>query len=298
MAMLGIALDDFPAMVSDDIEVRRDQLSYTIDTLIHFRSEFPDANIILIVGNDIMESFHQWHRYDEILTIANMIVMHRAGYQNEINPAIQRFLNDDWSDVRSSAFGNAFVYAAPPVPISATKVRRAIAHVEDVSQFLHPKVNEFIQQNQLYGFAQNHQKSKKTREDIMIESQAQTDVSVEPILFNSEQQVDMIVEMLEEAKALDIKVLNISDVADFADYMIIATGTSNTHLQAISANTVRELSRQGLKALGEEGRDSNEWVLADFGDVVVHIMRKDTRELYDLEKLWDPEVRKALAEVQ
>ena len=298
MTMLEIALDDYPNMDSDDIEVRRNKASYTIDTLLYFRQEFPQANLLLIVGSDVMTSFHQWHRFDEILDVANLIVMHRAGYSVEINSTLKGFVSEDWSIIQNSTHGNVFVYSAPQVLISATKIRHAIANSEAVDALLHPKVVDYIEQNQLYGFGQYTIKSIVNQEENMIESHAHTDVSTDSVNINSEQQVDMIVDALEESKALDIKVLNISEVANFADYMVIATGTSNTHLQAVSSNAVRELSRQGLKAIGEEGRDSNEWVLADFGDVVVHIMRQEVRELYDLEKLWDPEVRKALAEVQ
>jgi len=308
LTMLDIALQDYPNMISDDVEVRSDKASYTIETLIHFRQKYPKASINLIVGSDIMQSFHHWHRDEDILKFANIIVMHRAGYSNDVNPKLLNYVTENMADLKSSAFGHVFVYAAPPVPISATQIRQAIANMDDVSDSLHSEVHEFIQQNNLYVSAHHfqNQNSKtqpplfqtKSNEDIMIETQAtdQADFSAEPIPFNSEEQVQMIVEALEDNKALDIKVLNITDISNFADYMVIATGTSNTHLRAISGNSVRELSRQGLKALGEEGRDSNEWVLADFGDVVVHIMRPEVRELYDLEKLWDPEVRKALAE--
>ncbi len=296
LSMLEIALVDFPNMVSDDIEVRRDKASYTIDTLIHFRQSYPEASINLIVGSDIMASFNSWHRYEEILNVANIIVMHRAGYPNDINPVLQDAITEDWSEVIKTAFGNVFVYAAPPVPISATQIRKAIAKASDVQDSLNPDVYEFIQQNHLYVSAKSPEKQTETHENIMIESPVQADFSAAPIQFDSEQQVQMIVESLEDNKALDIKVLNISEVASFADYMVVATGTSSTHLRAISGNTVRELSRKGLKSIGEEGLDSNEWVLADFGDVVVHVMRQEVRELYDLEKLWDPEVRKALAE--
>lgn len=296
LTMLDIALKDFLDMISDDIEARRNGASYTIDTLIYFRQKHPEASINLIVGSDIMASFHRWHRYDEILNVTNIIVMHRAGYSNEINPALQTFVTDDWSDLRKSAFGHVFVYAAPPIPISATQIRQAVANASDVSDSLNPSVYEFIQQSHLYVPAKTADMRTETLEDIMTENPAQTDLSADPILLNSEQQVEMIVEALEETKALDITVLNVVDIANFTDYMIVATGTSNTHLQAISGNTIRELSRKGLKVIGEEGRGSNEWVLADFGDVVVHIMRQEVRELYDLENLWDPEVRKALAE--
>jgi len=119
-----------------------------------------------------------------------------------------------------------------------------------------------------------------------------TDVKAQDL--TSEQQKDLVVDALEESKALDITVLDVSDIASFTDFIIIATGTSNTHLSAVASNTSRELSRKGLKVIGEEGKGTNEWVLVDFGDVVVNVMRPEVRELYQLEKLWDREVRNAL----
>jgi len=119
-----------------------------------------------------------------------------------------------------------------------------------------------------------------------------TDVKAQDL--TSEQQKNLVVEALEESKALDIAVLDVRDIASFADFIVIATGTSNTHLSAVAGNTARDLSRKGLKVIGEEGKGTNEWVLVDFGDVVVNVMRPEVRELYQLEKLWDREVRNAL----
>ena len=306
LAMLDLALASFSGMVSDDVEVRRDKASYTIDTLIYFREKFPDASLTLIVGSDIMDTFGRWHRAAEILRYANIIVMHRAGYGNHVHPILNEYVVKDWQNLRKSAFGCVFMYAAPPIPISATRIRQSLANGDDVSAFLNDDVNRYVQEQQLYLSGSNmdlntvpiktQTKLTENQEDTMIENHSQADFSAETVLFNSDQQVEMIVDALEDNKALDIKVLDIADIASFADYMIIATGTSSTHLKSIAANASRELSRQGLKSIGEEGRDSNEWVLADFGDVVVHIMRHETRELYDLEKLWDRDVRKVLAE--
>jgi len=124
----------------------------------------------------------------------------------------------------------------------------------------------------------------------MIESATE----VKALDLSSEEQKNLVVEALEESKALDIQVLDVSDVASFTDFIIVATGTSNTHLSAVASNISREISRKGLKVIGEEGKGTNEWVLVDFGDVVVNVMRSEVRELYQLEKLWDREVRNAL----
>ena len=109
--------------------------------------------------------------------------------------------------------------------------------------------------------------------------------------MNSEQIKQQVIEALEDVKAVDINVINIRDVSDFADYMIVASGTSDTHVKALARNASDHLRKQGMNPLNTNGEDLGEWVLVDFGDVIVHVMRPEVREYYDLEKLWDEDVR-------
>ncbi len=96
----------------------------------------------------------------------------------------------------------------------------------------------------------------------------------------------LILAALDDAKARDIVVLDVRKVAMFTDYMVIATGTSNRHVMAAADNLIERLSESGRKPAGIEGMEGGDWVLLDFGDVVVHIMRAQTRAFYNLEKLW------------
>ena len=91
---------------------------------------------------------------------------------------------------------------------------------------------------------------------------------------------------LEGAKAHDIAVLDVRKISDFTDYMVIATGTSNRHVQSTSDKVVAALREHGVRTVGVEGQQTGDWVLIDFGDVVVHVMREETRDFYGLEKLW------------
>ena len=106
-----------------------------------------------------------------------------------------------------------------------------------------------------------------------------------------EQIKDQVIEALEDVKGQDIRVIDITGIADFADYMVVASGTSDTHVKALARNASTSLRQQGVKPLNEDGADVGEWVLVDFGDVVLHVMRPEVREYYDLEKLWDEDVR-------
>jgi len=91
---------------------------------------------------------------------------------------------------------------------------------------------------------------------------------------------------LEDAKTQNIAVLDVRKISDFTDYMVIATGTSNRHVQSSADKVAETLRDHGVRPVGIEGKQLGDWVLIDFGDVVVHIMREQTRDFYNLEKLW------------
>lgn len=97
---------------------------------------------------------------------------------------------------------------------------------------------------------------------------------------------DSIVTALEDAKALDIVVLDVRKLTDIADYMIVASGSSTRHVAGVADKLVDRMRALGRKPIGMEGKEIGEWVLIDFGDVVAHIMRPQTRDFYNLEKLW------------
>jgi ribosome-associated protein len=95
-----------------------------------------------------------------------------------------------------------------------------------------------------------------------------------------------IVQALDDAKAQNICMLDVRDICDFTDVMVIASGTSTRHVGAIADRVIDGLGKKSIKPVGIEGMDTADWVLLDFGDAVVHIMRPQIREFYALEKLW------------
>jgi ribosome-associated protein len=101
----------------------------------------------------------------------------------------------------------------------------------------------------------------------------------------------LVSKALDDAKGEDIQVLDVRKLADFADYLVIASGTSSRHVSSMADKVIDKMREAGVRPLGVEGQDGGEWVLIDFGDVVAHVMRPQTRELYALEKLWGSDLR-------
>lgn len=110
---------------------------------------------------------------------------------------------------------------------------------------------------------------------------------------------DHINAVLEENSAQDTITIDIRGKSSVADFMIVTSGRSSRHVGALSDYVIRSLKERGHKSLGIEGTETNDWVLIDVGDVVVHVFRPEVRVFYNLEKIWSvplPESLRAMAE--
>ncbi len=97
---------------------------------------------------------------------------------------------------------------------------------------------------------------------------------------------NLIIETLDLNKAFDVVSIDLKDKSSIADYMIIASGNSSRHIQALSEQVLEKLKSNGLSETKIEGKDSNEWKLVDGIDVIVHIFHPEKRKFYELEKIW------------
>jgi len=92
--------------------------------------------------------------------------------------------------------------------------------------------------------------------------------------------------ILNDNKALEIKSINLKNKTTIADFMIIASGNSSRHIQALSEILLDELKKKGINNCRLEGKDSNDWKLIDAMDIIIHIFHPQKRKFYDLEKMW------------
>lgn len=92
--------------------------------------------------------------------------------------------------------------------------------------------------------------------------------------------------ILDNKKAMEISVIGIRDISVLADYFVIATGTSSTHVKALADEVEFQLKEEGTAAGHIEGYRSNSWILLDYGNVIIHIFTEESRQFYDLDRLW------------
>ncbi len=96
----------------------------------------------------------------------------------------------------------------------------------------------------------------------------------------------LAIQALEDKKAVDIRLIDISEVSVLADYFLIASGTNRSQIQAMADAVQEKLGREGCICRQTEGYENAAWVLLDFGDLIVHIFNREDRLLYDLERIW------------
>lgn len=103
--------------------------------------------------------------------------------------------------------------------------------------------------------------------------------------MQAEKKCEIIVKALDSKKGLDIQLIKVSDITALTEYFVLATGTSSTQVRALAEEAEFQMSQAGVEPHHTEGKSTG-WILLDYGDVVVHVLNEQSREFYDLERLW------------
>jgi ribosome-associated protein len=107
--------------------------------------------------------------------------------------------------------------------------------------------------------------------------------------LDSERKVEIIRDAMDELKAQDINVLEVSERTQMTDYLVVCSGTSNIHIRAIADRILERLKEHDIKGIRREGYNEARWILMDFGDVVAHVFDPEDRQFYALEEFWQRE---------
>ncbi|MBO5841703.1 MAG: ribosome silencing factor [Clostridia bacterium] len=100
------------------------------------------------------------------------------------------------------------------------------------------------------------------------------------------QLAEAIAEILEDTRAKDIKIVELKEKTDIAEYFVLANGTSSTHVKALAGEVEFKMEERDIKAEAVEGRGNNAWIVLDYSHVIVHVFSREAREFYDLDRLY------------
>ena len=153
-AMVKAAIAGQPGFVVDDREIRREGLSYSVDTMRTLRADFPDDSLSLIVGMDAFLGLPKWHQWRELLELAHLVVAHRPGWRAPSMGPLGELLVDRGTgssgDLHEKRAGCIYIHAVTQLEISSTEVRKLIAAGRDPRYLMPDGVREIIEQTGCY----------------------------------------------------------------------------------------------------------------------------------------------------
>lgn len=251
-----------PRILVTDIE-RQLGTRYTIDTLRAIKRRFPDKRFVWLIGADNMVQMPRWRNWRAIFHIVPIAVFPRPTYTGMAlsGKAARRFEQARVRRRRDSHLADRtppawFVLQIPTHPASATAIRGA-------------RAREI-----------RHQHTWPTSQgEKAIDSSA-------PSFPPSVETLALVEKSLDDDKAQDVVVIQLAGKSNIADYMVVASGTSQRHVGAMAERLREKLKTIGVSGVSVEGLTQSDWVLLDAGDVVVHLFRPEVRDFYNLEKMW------------
>lgn len=258
-AMTELLAAHEPWLVADATEITRDGPSYTIDTVgaVGGRST-------LILGADAAMGIKSWHRSGDLLDIVDIAVVPRDGIsRGDIEAALNREII--WLEME-------------PIRTSSTGIRAAVRSGQDLDGAVPDTVEDYISERGLYmSPTSRHGKSLSSPSMEKISTGATEDA------INAAR---VAAAAISAKSGENIMLLDLSELLVVTDIFLLATGSSRRNVlslvdEAIAA--LRELDREPIR---KEGTDHGKWVLLDYGDVIIHVFDKATRDYYDLEHLW------------
>ena len=154
LRLVQCAIAGQPGFVADDRELRRDGPSYTIDTLHSLREEFPDRSIGLIVGMDAFLGLPGWHRWDEILGVAHIVVAHRPGWKAPDIGVLGEMITEHGThrtdDLHSATYGSIHIHAVTQLEIASTEIRELVGAGRDPRFLMPDEVRDAILDMKIY----------------------------------------------------------------------------------------------------------------------------------------------------
>jgi nicotinate-nucleotide adenylyltransferase len=269
LEMIKLAVQGFGSQfVVDDLEIKRQGVSYTIETLKQYRKKYEAEDLYLVIGADHLETFSQWKDYKNILKEANIIVATRPGFdipgsKDQLPSFLQEFILEyDFNFIELTTGRNLQFIRIPDVEISASELRKKLRAGRPVEQFLPLAVEAYIRDSKLY-------------QNLKSKIQDYTKFT------------EFCAHRLFEKKAIQVKGYDLRKTSAPSEFAIVTSGTSTRHSVSLAENLVQSIKDEfHIHPSSIEGVEEGRWVVVDYGSLIIHIFYDFVRQEYSIEKLW------------
>lgn len=276
--MVELAVQDIPGFEASPIELEAGETSYSFYTLGKLKKIYPTAQLFFLMGIDAFLDIRTWKHYERILDRCSFIVLSRPplkldGARDVLGPAYRevfREVGDEGIALEGGeGEGVIYLFPIPEIDISSSDIRLRLAERRSIEGLVPPDVERYIEDNKLY------QSEKRSRDRTLLLN-----------MDSLNQEVKKAIQAAEDKLAEDMVLLNLKELSSFTDFFLIMQGRSAKQNQAICDHIERELRGLKLKPLSIEGRARADWILMDYGYLIIHILSDEMRSYYALEKLW------------
>lgn len=274
--MVELAVQDIPGFEVSPIELEAGDTSYSFYTLGKLKKIYPKAQLFFLLGIDAFLEIRTWKHYERILDRCSFIVLSRPplnldAARDVLGPDYREKFRDLGDDGIGLENREGVIYLLPveEIDISSSDIRLRLSEGRSIEGLVPTDVERYIKDKKLY------QNEKRSRDHTLY---LNTD--------SLNQEVKTAIQAAEEKLAEDMILLDLKELSSFTDFFLIMQGRSSKQNQAICDHIERELRKLKLKPLSIEGRARADWILMDYGYLIIHILSDEMRSYYALEKLW------------
>lgn len=269
LEMCRLGLQNFPGHVQvDDLEIRRGGISYTVDTMKELTRQNAGDRFYLTIGLDQFQKFDQWKNFEEILTLADLVVTSRPGlefpYAVDRFPGGMRALVEDFDGKQALLKNGQTIHFVqiPDVEVSATEIRKKIRLGQIIHDLVPAPVEEYLRENKIY------ESLKETIKDYEAFSK-------------------YCARILIDKGGVQVRAFDLRAKSAPSEFTAIASGTSTRHATSLAESLVKEVKKEyGIWPQSVEGQGEGRWVVIDYGSLIVHSFYDYVRQEYRLEELW------------
>lgn len=268
LKIVQASLAPYEDFVVDDCEIKRQGVSWSIETLQSLIDAEPDDDWHLIIGMDQFEGFDRWKDFQKILELSHLVVTSRPGTdlptrEEGFPPGVQNLVEDFDGNTALLKGGKSISFVQlNDIDISGTEIRRRLRAGQSISEFLPLEAENIIRDLKLYE-------------------------SFEHKIGDYESFTQFCANILDDRGGINVNGFDLRELDAPSEFTLIVSGTSSRHTQSLAESVSRAVKQEyGVFPQSIEGVREGRWVVMDYGSLIVHIFYDYVRQEYRLEELW------------